>query len=445
MKVVLVLLDGLGDRTYAELGHRTPLGAAFTPNLDRIAALGGNGLYHAFCPGVCLPSEKAHFLMFGYADAVFPGRGLLEAAGEDVVFADRDVLVLAHLARIGFSRSGVAHLEYGRDEISGDRDFLGGVYDRLTPWEYKGVRFALHQTRRNDGVLVLTGDVSPDISDSDPIDAGKPVGRVVPLAESREPERAAKTADAMNHYLSWCHARLAGITVPKAGKDSEIRGNFLVTQRAGRRVQQERFSEKWGFSPAMIASGGVYRGIAKELGFDFIKAVDTTHPGKDLAGRILAAIDDDGHDFIHVHTKVPDEVSHKEGPLQKTEAITLLDEGFAGLLQALDRKQNMLAVITADHSTPACSVLVHSGETVPLVMSGGAVRRDPVARFDEIAASSGSLGVLKGDELMYMILNCTDRAVLEGLRLGAVRRPYRQAAYPGFAVCPPGRPGKRSG
>ena len=100
MKIVLILLDGLGDRSYPMLGNRTPLQAAWTPNLDRLARLGSNGLFHAASPGQCLPSETAHYLMFGYDLGAFPGRGLLEAVGYGIPFAERDVLALAHLVGI---------------------------------------------------------------------------------------------------------------------------------------------------------------------------------------------------------------------------------------------------------------------------------------------------------------------------------------------------------
>ncbi len=436
IKVILVLLDGLGDRTYAELGNRTPLAAADTPNLDRISAMGSNGLFHAAAPGMCLPSETAHFLMFGYDMAMFSGRGLLEAAGEGVPFADKDVLVLAHLCRVAFSGGGVPRLEYGRDTIKGTRERLNRFYGRLTPYEHGGILFELHHTHTNDGILVVKGDVSPDISDSDPIIAGAPIGRIVPLAESVAPERAAKTAAAMNHYLSWCHHQLKGMPSIASGKPPENRPNFLVTQRAGRRIAVEPFSRKWGFAPAMIASSGVYRGIAMELGFDFTGAEDTASPGDDLAERIQTAINDEHHDFIHVHTKVPDERSHNGDPLLKTTAIAELDGGFAGLLDILGKRDDLLAVITADHSTPSRSGLVHSGETVPLIMAGKAIRTDRVSRFDEISAASGSLGFLQGAQLMHMILNCTDRAVLDGLRLGGDRRPYMQTEYPPFIVNP---------
>lgn len=446
MKVILVLLDGLGDRTYAELGHRTPLTAADTPNLDRLAKMGSNGIFHAFAPGRCLPSETAHFLMFGYDMADFPGRGLLEAAGENVSFEDPDVLVLAHLSKVEFSGDGVPKLEYGRDDITGDRAYLSALYRRLTPYHYDGVSFEMHHIGRNDGILVVKGNVSPDISDSDPIVRGMPIGRIVPLAEAGEPKAAAKTAAAMNQYLHWCYDRLKDMPSDKTlsgGKlirESEgmpvkgIQGNFLLTQRAGRRIVQEPFSAKWGFSPALIASGGVYKGIARELGFDFMLFADTPSPGRDLSERLHAALEDDTHDFIHVHTKVPDDVSHNGDPLSKTTAIGRLDAGFAGLVDAIEKNSGLLAVITADHSTPSRSMLVHSGETVPVVMVGGAIRKDPVDRFDEIAAASGSLGFLRGDELMHMILNCSDRSILDGLRLGADRRPYLDAPYPVFMI-----------
>ena len=46
MKIILVLLDGIGDRSYKLLDRRTPLQAATTPNLDRLAQMGSNGLFH---------------------------------------------------------------------------------------------------------------------------------------------------------------------------------------------------------------------------------------------------------------------------------------------------------------------------------------------------------------------------------------------------------------
>lgn len=448
MKVVLVLLDGLGDRTYGALDHRTPLEAAHTPNLDRLAAMGMNGVFHAGSPGRCLPSETAHFSMFGYDPATFPGRGLLEASGAGIGFDDADVLVLAHLSGVCTApdpRTGknILILAYGRDDIPGKRRETVRYFDAVTPWACEGFRFELHQTGRNDAILVIKATdgnkASPDISDSDPISVGMPMARITALAESPEPAAASMTADALNQYLQWCRERLdaAGCAGEKTGvnRHRRIRGNFLATQRAGRRVPLESFAEKWGFRAAVIASGGVYQGLAGELGMGFVRAEDTGAPGADLSGRIGLALADTSYDFIHVHTKAPDEASHKGDPLVKTRVIEDLDQGLTGLAEALESgNQDLLAVVTADHSTPARQKLIHSGESVPLVMAGGAIRQDRVERFDEISAVEGGAGFLRGGDLMHMILNATNRSVLDGLRLGSVRRAYRHTAYPPFVA-----------
>lgn len=440
IKVILVLLDGLGDRSYAELGNQTPLAAAATPNLDRLSALGANGLFHASFPGECLPSETAHYLMFGYDRSRFPGRGLLEAAGEGVALEEGDVAVLAHLAGVDFDKKGIARLVHGRDDIPGGKKNLYSFYRRIARYDCAGLRFELHHIGRNDGILRIRGGASPDISDSDPILRGAAVARVMPVSGSLEPAKAKKTAGALNDYLSWCHVQLAQLQKKRGAKTAQKPPTFLVTQRAGRRIAQVPFGEKWGFHPALMASGGVYKGLAAELGFDFIPVKDSTRPGRDLAGRVDTALTDASHDFIHVHTKVPDEQSHKGDPGTKKQAVEKLDTGLDGLVRALGRRDDLLVVVTSDHSTPSRSnTMVHSGEPVPLLMAGGAIRRDRMDRFDEISAADGGLGYLQGAQLMYMILNAADRAILSGLRLGNKPRPYMPVNYPAFQLLPPGK------
>ena len=99
-KCVLIILDGLGDRSYSDFNHQTPLQAAFTPALDRMAAAGANGLYHAARVGLALPSENAHFALFGYDQADFPGRGALEALGAGVHLSEKDVALLVHFSSV---------------------------------------------------------------------------------------------------------------------------------------------------------------------------------------------------------------------------------------------------------------------------------------------------------------------------------------------------------
>ena len=88
-------------------------------------------------------------------------------------------------------------------------------------------------------------------------------------------------------------------------------------------------------------------------------------------GRADTALTDSSHDFIHVHTKVPDEQSHNGDPGTRKQAVEKLDAGLDGLVRALGQRDDLLVVVTADHSTPSRSTtMVHSGEPVPLLMAG---------------------------------------------------------------------------
>jgi 2,3-bisphosphoglycerate-independent phosphoglycerate mutase len=423
MKIILVLLDGLGDRSYKVLQDLTPLQAAFTPNLDQLARIGSNGLFHAGLLGQCFPSETAHYLLFGYDLEHFPGRGLLEAVGDNVPFDDQDVLCLSHLSGVTW-QDDIPILSHGRKDIPGNTEEIGRIFDTISPYETHGIEFLLHQTRRNDAILVMKGEVSPYISDSDPITLGKPMARIVPLADNPEAEKAEKSAQAMNTYLSYCHKTLI----------NHSPANFLATQRCGRRVEQRTFYDQWGLNGLLIASESIYIGLAHELGLTAFRVKNSSDPAQDLRERIQLALDDPEHSFIHVHTKEIDEAAHTGDPEKKKNVISALDGGLDELLGALENRNDLLVVVTADHSTPSISPLIHSGEPVPVVLVGPNVRRDKVGVFDEISAAEGCLGLIRGQELMYMILNYSDRAVFLGHQMGRNRRPYFPDEYEPFRL-----------
>lgn len=435
MKIILILLDGLGDRSYEILDHRTPLQAAATPNLDRLAAMGSNGLFHAALPGQCLPSETAHYLLFGYDMEEFPGRGLLEAVGEGVAFEDRDVLALAHLSSVNRKNRALV-LTQGPEAFHKDIKEIEELFDAITPYEAHGVHFRLHKkNHRNDAILVMKGEVSPHISDSDPILLGRDMACIVPISNNPEPQEAAYTSRALNAYLSYCHKVLDSHEVNRRRRARKVpRANFLATQRCGRRILQEPFDRRWGLTGMLIASGSVYAGLAHELGLTLVRKQDGQDPGEDLRERIRLALSDPSHDFIHVHTKVPDEAAHKGGPEDKKDAITALDRGLDELVQTIEERDDLLVAVTADHSTPSISCLIHSGEPVPVALVGPNVRQDDVVSFDEVSAARGCLGFLRGSELMLVMLNYADLSCLLGHQLGGRKSPCVPKSYKPFKL-----------
>jgi len=432
-KCILILLDGLGDRSYQELDFKTPLQAAKTPFLDRMAVESANGLYHAACMGQALPSENAHFIMFGYDIKEFPGRGALEALGAGIEFQHKDVAVLSHFVSIIESEKKLV-LEQGKPVVSDIE--IAEFVDTVGEFETGGVKIRFNPTGGVRGIITLHGRVSPFITDSDPFVNNRPMINIQPWAGYIEDPATANTAWALKKYLIHVYHKLRMHPVNQARiKNGKLPINSLVTQRAGQLKNITPFADRYGLRGLSMASGLMYWGLGRYMGLDVKKVTDTGNPGNDLAQRIHMAYEFlNEYDFIHVHTKTPDEAAHKKNPLTKKSVIEFLDEGIGKVIQPLLEDTKLLVIVTADHSTPSSGPLIHSGESVPIMFHGSGVRRDRVGQFDEISAASGVLGTLRGKELIYMVLNHLNRSKLHGIMDTPVDQPYWPGKYNSFKL-----------
>lgn len=433
---ILILLDGLGDRSHSELGHKTPLQAAHTPSLDRLAAMGGTGLYHATKFGQPLPSENAHFAIFGNKKKEFPGRGPLEALGADVSLGPDDVAMLAHFTSLLPTLHNELILKY--DRICGTPSEIDGLYSVLGNFTKDGISIDLHKTDGMFSVLTMRGDVSPHITDSNPMVDGRFVSEIKPLNSFKDDPAAIRTAEVLTDYLRWAYHQLSSEPQNKLRMKQQLPTiNGLVTQRAGQLKPCVSMRDRYGLHGLIIASGVMYKGLSQYIGMNFHKARDTRDPGHDLARRIEhAAGCVDEFDFIHVHTKAPDQAAHTKSPTAKVKAIESLDKGLAESIDSLIDNDDVLLVVTADHSTPSCGTLIHSGEPVPVMFVGNGVRRDAVQQFDEISVAGGALGSMRGDEIMYMILNYLDKARLIGIHDTPMKQEFWPGDYEPFLIDP---------
>lgn len=425
MRCILVILDGIGDRGQDCFDGKTPLYAAYTPHLDHLASMGMNGLYHTLMQGVPMSSETAHFMIFGYDMQDFPGRGYIEAIGKGIDMEDDHVAILCHLCCVE-NREGHLYLKWGRPEI--DSGGAKELMKEVESYASDGIKIELSHSKGIDGFLILKGDVTDYITDSDPIYEGKPVLKVLPAKQNKDFSSSEKTADALNAYLVWCHRKLTEHPVNRqriSGNHMPV--NAVVTQRAGRKRSLTSFRKKYGLRGLSISSGAIYWGLCSELGMDVVKVSDTGNVEGDLKYRLRYAKDAKEYDFIHVHTKMPDEAGHTKNPWYKKEVIEAVDRAMAVAVHEIMPDKDVLLVVTADHSTASSGIMIHTGESVPLTMVGKYVRRDEVGHFNEIACAKGALSILKGKELMHLILNFLDRAKMQGLMDTPVDQPY----YPG--------------
>jgi 2,3-bisphosphoglycerate-independent phosphoglycerate mutase len=422
-KCLLILLDGLADRAHDSLDGRTPLEAADTPCLDRLAREGSCGRFHAAAPGTALSSEAAHFLMMGYPPEELPGRGALEALGHGVELAPGEVALLAHLAVLE-PRDG--ELAFAGRSPALPAPEAAGLMEAVAAWEGAGGRARLAPTGAASGILALAGPgLSPRITDSDPLQPGRPLLLPRPWAEAAGEAGARTAARLLAGYLAWAHRTLEAHPLNRERRErGEPAVNGVVTQRAGRLEPLEPLDLRWGLRVLSLASAPIYRGVFTALGAEAELMAQGPDPEADLAAKLAAAwrrLAD--RDLIHVHTKAPDEAAHAKDPAAKAAAVAALDRGLAGLAERA-RKAGVLVVVTGDHATPSSGNMVHSGEPSPLLMWGPGVWRDQVAEFCEAAVGAGSLGLLRGPELMRTVLCALDRAKLAGLRDHPQDLPY---------------------
>src|SRR5947209_6028851 len=101
MKYAIVIPDGCADEPQESLGGKTPLQAAHTPNMDRVARSGVVGRSDNVPRPLTPASDVATLSLFGYDPlAVYTGRAPLEAAAMGISLAAGDWAIRCNLVTV---------------------------------------------------------------------------------------------------------------------------------------------------------------------------------------------------------------------------------------------------------------------------------------------------------------------------------------------------------
>ncbi|MDO8847070.1 MAG: hypothetical protein Q7W51_01600 [Coriobacteriia bacterium] len=415
--IVMVVPDGAGDRPQPELDGRTPIEAAETPNLDALASLGRSGLLYPVGPGLAPSSHQAHFALFGYTEAEFPGRGLLEALGEDLPPSPGEVVLRANLARVT-EREGVLWIEERPDPREGEAGLDGISLD----FEYGSVQAHFVHTGALQGLLFLNPTDGPAlshfVSDADPLHAGTAVLEVLPLEEAPDAKAAARTACAVNAWIRHSRTVLAGRPL-----------DAMLAKWAGAPARYTSFPARFGMRGVSLGSGPLYHGLAAAIGLDHREFGTVSDAEADVAVRVEAtlALLAEGYEFVHLHTKRTDQAGHHKNPARKAEIIAAVDRALAPLVPLAERGE-IVVIVCPDHQTPSAGPLYHGGGAVPLTIAGGVAGADGVTAYGETAAAAGSLGVVRGTDVLPLALDAADRSAfladrITGHRAFGIPRP----------------------
>jgi len=406
MKVVLVLGDGMADRPIKELGGLTPLQAAKTPSMDKIAKFGICGIMDTISPGIPPGSDTAHLAIFGYDPfKVYGGRGVFEALGIGLDVKKGDLCFRSNFATVD-ERMIVLDRRAGRIEEGGEE--LAKALDGIKLESFPEIEVIFKHSTEHRGSLILRGpDLSGMVSNSDPHVENVAVQKVVPLEKSREAERTAKI---LNTLIEKFHEILESHPLNvKRRAEGLLPANIVLFRGASVLPKLEPITERYGIKALCVAAGALYRGVCKAVGMDLIDVLGATGTVEtDTIAKAKTAVE--GllkYDFIFVHVKGADNASHDGDIKQKIRMIEKIDALLEYILKNTGKDELIIAV-TADHTTPI-AVKEHTGDPVPLAIMGPGVRADSVQRYSEIDCAVGGLGRIRGIDLTPILMNYIGR------------------------------------
>jgi len=397
---LFLILDGLGDEPNPALGGKTPLAAAHTPVLRRLAASGGQGRVLTSEDDVDAPATDLGMLALLGAQREWKllRRGAFEALGQGLPIPPDAVLVRGNLAtaepdgsitdrRVGRIREGVNDLLADLREV----ELSGGIVGRIVP---------SHEHRVL--VMLIGSGLSPAISDTDPGDrvAVQRISRPRPLDDTPE---AGRTADALQELLTIASRKLATHPVnAERLAQGLLPANAVITRGA---AAAPKVIHKASWVGAMVAGCHTALGVARYVGLKTASSVkmtgnlDTDLDAKfESAGELL-----DETDFVVVHIKGTDVAGHDRRPLEKRDFISAIDAALGRFLSERPELSGQLrVVVSADHATSSISGC-HLPDPVPLLLATWQADNEDEADFDEESSGRGALGVMTSRELAELL------------------------------------------
>lgn len=400
MKYIIVLSDGMAGRPLEELGGKTTLEAADTPNFDRLAEKAEIGLASMVPEGMAPGSDTANLSVMGYDPKIYyTGRSPLEALSIGVDMAADDVSFRCNLVTL--TEDGGAYedqkiIDHSSSEIStedstvllealkeglkreGYEFYAGTSYRHLLIWKQGKV---LELTAPHDILTKTVREYLPkDLVLLDMMKKSYEILKDHPI----NAERKKQGLNPANSAWFW---------------------------GAGTRPALASFEEKTGKKGVMISAVDLLKGIAVGADMDRIiveganGGLHTNYEGK--ADAAIHALLEDGYDFAYVHVEAPDEMGHMGSMTDKITAIENVDgRVVARITEAMDRSgEDYRLMILPDHPTPIC-VRTHTSEPVPYMIYDSRKAIDGIHTYNEKEAAKSTCIWKDGYRLIDHLLEC---------------------------------------
>jgi 2,3-bisphosphoglycerate-independent phosphoglycerate mutase len=415
--MIYVLLDGVGDLPHPDLGGRTPLEAATTPNLDKLAKNGVIGEVISVGKGIAPESDIAVFNMLGYKfhHADYVGRGVIEAIGVGIDFKDGDLALRGNYATLN-DEGVIVDRRAGRHIEKEDADGVAKEIENKIKFSNPDTSVVVSPTighRVTVRIRMKDKRLSSQITNTDPAYArvdgmgiAKAVGdflridKCLPLDET---DNAKITAKLVNEFTEQSLKIMKDSLINKK-RNNEKKKNLscILLRDAGNKYPDVKpINEMYSMNFSCIVDMPVELGISEVLKMKAFEAGGLT----DYEEKARVAAKAMGtQNAIYVHLKGPDEFGHDGDAIGKMKNIEEIDRRFFKTLIDNIDSDKVAIVISADHSTP-CINKGHSDDPVPILVSGNFIKNDGTTRMTENQAKKGSIGLIQGADVIQTSLN----------------------------------------
>jgi len=416
IKIVYVLLDGVGDLPHPDIDNKTPLENAVTPNLDQLTKNGQMGEVISVGKGIAPESDIAVFNMLGYKfyHADYAGRGVIEAIGIGIDFKNDDLALRGNFSTLD-DNDVIIDRRAGRNIERQDAVGVAKEIENNLKFSSPNSTVVVAPTIGHRVVIRIRDEhpLSANISNTDPaysridgMGVAKAVGdfmkieRCLPLDDSNA---SSHTANLVNEFTDQSLKILKESKINKKRKDENKKLlNSILLRDAGNKIPNVQYiNEKYAMKFSCIVDMPVEIGISNILKMKAFSAGGLTDYEEKAK---VAAKAMETENAIYVHLKGPDEFGHDGDAVGKMKNIEEIDKRFFGTLLENVNTENVVIVISADHSTP-CINKGHSDDPVPLLISGDKIKNDDTQRFTEQDSKKGCIGLLEGAQVIETVIN----------------------------------------
>ena len=411
VKIVYVLLDGVGDLPHPDLDGKTPLEAAVTTNMDRLAKNGVMGQVISVGKGIAPESDIAVFNMLGYKfqHSDYVGRGVIEAIGIGVDFKDGDLALRGNFATLD-NEERIIDRRAGRTIERDDAEKISKEIENEIKFSNANTSVVVAPTIGHRIIVRLRDDkpLSSEITNTDPAYArvdGMGIAKAVsdfmriekciPMEQTEDASNAAKLVNEFTEQ-SLEIMKKSDVNKQRSQKNKKLLNSILLRDAGNKYPNVKPINELHAINFSCIVDMPVEVGISNILEMKMFNAGGLTDYEEKAK---VAAQAMQTENAIYVHLKGPDEFGHDGDAVGKMKNIEEIDKRFFGTLLDNIDVTKIAVMISADHSTP-CINKGHSDDPVPLLISGNMITNDDSQRFTEEEGRKGAIGLIEGAQVV---------------------------------------------